>query len=98
MGFTGKAALITGRDRDRGAEVVADIGGTVRFPQVDLADQRNMERLAEEVGTVDSLVNNAAGVAMGATADQELDGAPAIGIPGMAAYGATEDDPKRASN
>jgi NAD(P)-dependent dehydrogenase (short-subunit alcohol dehydrogenase family) len=69
----GADVLITGRDPDRGAKAVADIGGTVRFLRADLANKEDVRRLAEDVGAVDVLVNNAAVVTMAATADQELD-------------------------
>lgn len=65
--------LVTGRDPDRGAQVVANVDGAVRFLRVDLADQRDVQRLADEVGPVDILVNNAAVVALGTTAEQGLD-------------------------
>ncbi|MFD0309729.1 SDR family NAD(P)-dependent oxidoreductase [Streptomyces sp. NPDC127119] len=59
----GASVVITGRNADRGAEVVDDItagGGRARFILADLSDLADVERLAREAGEVDVLVNNAA--------------------------------------
>jgi NAD(P)-dependent dehydrogenase (short-subunit alcohol dehydrogenase family) len=65
----GAGVMVTGRDRDRGAAVVADIdaaGGTASFAAADLLDgTAAATRLVEETvaalgGPIDILVNNAA--------------------------------------
>jgi NAD(P)-dependent dehydrogenase (short-subunit alcohol dehydrogenase family) len=59
----GASVVITGRNAERGAEVVDDItaaGGKARFVLADLSDLADVERLAEEAGDIDVLVNNAA--------------------------------------
>jgi NAD(P)-dependent dehydrogenase (short-subunit alcohol dehydrogenase family) len=58
----GAEVTISGRDATRGAEAVAAIeaaGGSARFVAADLADFAAIGRLAEEVGEVDILINNA---------------------------------------
>ncbi|MER7675579.1 SDR family NAD(P)-dependent oxidoreductase [Streptomyces sp. NPDC096934] len=58
----GADVIVHGRDTARGDEVVTEItaaGGTARFVQADLGDARDAQRLAEEAGDVDVLVNNA---------------------------------------
>lgn len=58
----GAEVLISGRDAGRGADTVAAIeaaGGSARFLAADLADFDAIGRLAEEVGDVDILINNA---------------------------------------
>jgi NAD(P)-dependent dehydrogenase (short-subunit alcohol dehydrogenase family) len=58
----GAEVTVSGRDAARGAETVAAIeaaGGTGRFLAADLADFDAIGRLAQEVGEVDVLVNNA---------------------------------------
>jgi NAD(P)-dependent dehydrogenase (short-subunit alcohol dehydrogenase family) len=72
----GWEVVVHGRNPGRGAEVVAGIeaeGGRARFVAADLSDLRDVRRLAEEVGEVDVLVNNAGASWFGPTAD--LDGA-----------------------
>ncbi|MET7795941.1 SDR family NAD(P)-dependent oxidoreductase [Streptomyces decoyicus] len=64
----GADVTITGRDLDRGARVVEDIGGHARFLQADLSESEYVRRLADEAGPVDILINNAA-VLLGATQD-----------------------------
>jgi NAD(P)-dependent dehydrogenase (short-subunit alcohol dehydrogenase family) len=59
----GASVVISGRDAERGAEVVQDIvddGGRARFVLADLSDLAAVERLAKEAGDIDVLVNNAA--------------------------------------
>ncbi|MFC4117334.1 SDR family NAD(P)-dependent oxidoreductase [Nonomuraea zeae] len=74
----GANVIITGTDPERGAQVVDDVrvstAGTVRFIPADLADPQAVQRLAEDAGAVDILVNNAAVVPFSATADQDLAG------------------------
>lgn len=58
----GAEVVVSGRDAVRGAEAVAEIeaaGGSARFLAADLADFEVIGRLAEEVGEVDILINNA---------------------------------------
>jgi NAD(P)-dependent dehydrogenase (short-subunit alcohol dehydrogenase family) len=59
----GATVVITGRDTERGAQTVAAIeaeGGRAEFIAADLNDIQSVRRLAEQVGEVDVLVNNAA--------------------------------------
>src|SRR6266436_10117009 len=54
--------VVVGRDAARGAAVVAQIeaaGGQARFLSSDLSDPTDIKRLAEDVGDIDVLVNNA---------------------------------------
>jgi NAD(P)-dependent dehydrogenase (short-subunit alcohol dehydrogenase family) len=54
--------IVLGRDADRGAAVVAQIkeaGGEARFLAADLNDAADINRVAQEVGDIDVLVNNA---------------------------------------
>jgi NAD(P)-dependent dehydrogenase (short-subunit alcohol dehydrogenase family) len=71
----GWEVVVHGRNAERGAEVVAAIqaeGGRARFVAGDLSDLEEVGRLAEQVGEVDVLVNNAGTSWFGPTAD--LDG------------------------
>jgi NAD(P)-dependent dehydrogenase (short-subunit alcohol dehydrogenase family) len=68
----GAHVIISGRDADRGAKAVADIGGDVRFIQADLSDLDSVSRLVEQAGPVDILVNNAAGFPTSMTVDQDV--------------------------
>ena len=68
----GAEVIISGRDHDRGAEVLAAIesaGGKARFIAADLASFEDVKRLAETTSDVDVLVNNA-GVFPGGPTDQ----------------------------
>jgi NAD(P)-dependent dehydrogenase (short-subunit alcohol dehydrogenase family) len=59
----GAEVVIVGRDAARGAQVAEAItaeGGTARLALVDLSVQAEVERLVDEAGAVDVLVNNAA--------------------------------------
>ncbi|WP_033339605.1 SDR family NAD(P)-dependent oxidoreductase [Catenuloplanes japonicus] len=69
----GASVIVTGVDAARGAEVVADIGGDARFARVDLSSLDEVRRLADDVGTVDVLVNNAVAYTMAPTVGQDLD-------------------------
>ena len=67
--------VVHGRNAERGAEVVAAIeaeGGRARFVAAELMYIDEIDRLAEEAGEVDVLVNNVGGSRFGPTAD--LDG------------------------
>jgi NAD(P)-dependent dehydrogenase (short-subunit alcohol dehydrogenase family) len=58
----GADVIITGRDEDRGREVVEAVeaaGGTARFIGADLASFDDVRRLAAATSDVDVLVNNA---------------------------------------
>ena len=58
----GAEVIVHGRDAGRGAETVEAIrttGGKASFVQADLSDAASVARLAEQVGQVDVLVNNA---------------------------------------
>jgi NAD(P)-dependent dehydrogenase (short-subunit alcohol dehydrogenase family) len=69
----GAEVVVSGRDAARGAEAVAEIeaaGGTGRFVAADLADFAAIGNLAEEVGEVDVLVNNAGTFGFAPTPDE----------------------------
>jgi NAD(P)-dependent dehydrogenase (short-subunit alcohol dehydrogenase family) len=71
----GAAVVVSGRDAERGAKVVAEIeaaGGQAAFVLADLADIDSVHRLAEAVGEVDVLVNNAGIFPFGPTVDQDV--------------------------
>ena len=58
----GMRVIVVGRDGARGAAVVEEIelaGGQARFIAADLSDPAGIQRLAEEAGDIDVLVNNA---------------------------------------
>jgi NAD(P)-dependent dehydrogenase (short-subunit alcohol dehydrogenase family) len=58
----GATVIVHGRDATRGAAVVAEIknnGGSARFADANLGEPAEALRLAEEVGDVDILINNA---------------------------------------
>lgn len=68
----GAEVIVSGRDQERGAEVVAAIesaGGKARFVAADLASFEDVKRLAEATSDVDVLVNNA-GMFPGGPTDQ----------------------------
>ena len=66
--------VIAGRDEERGAAAVADIGGPVRFVRADMNDLESVAALASEAGDVDILVNNAAAFPTAPTLDQTVEG------------------------
>jgi NAD(P)-dependent dehydrogenase (short-subunit alcohol dehydrogenase family) len=73
----GWEVVVHGRNAERGAEVVAAIeleGGRARFIAANLSDLDDLGRLAEEVGDVDVLVNNAGASWFGPTADLDAPG------------------------
>src|SRR6202048_4778644 len=58
----GAEVLVHGRDAARGAETVGEItaaGGNASFIAADLGDPADVQRLADDVGEVDILINNA---------------------------------------
>ena len=72
----GATVIITGRDIERGAQTVAAIeaeGGRAEFVAADLNDIRSVRRLADQVGEVDVLVNNAAAYPFASTLEQDVD-------------------------
>jgi NAD(P)-dependent dehydrogenase (short-subunit alcohol dehydrogenase family) len=73
----GADVVLTGRDVDRGRKIVdslAKAGASARFIPADLENVEEVQRLTEEVGDVDVLVNNAGAFPFGATheVDSEL--------------------------
>jgi NAD(P)-dependent dehydrogenase (short-subunit alcohol dehydrogenase family) len=71
----GADVVITGRDEQRGRQIVDSLeqdGARARFVKADLARSEDVIRLADEVGEVDVLVNNAGVFPFGPT--QEVDG------------------------
>jgi NAD(P)-dependent dehydrogenase (short-subunit alcohol dehydrogenase family) len=72
----GAKVIIHGRDSDRGSSVVDEIkeaGGDARFVQADLTDITEVRQLADSVGDIDVLVNNAGLSWFGPTADLDVD-------------------------
>ncbi|HEV2459548.1 MAG TPA: SDR family oxidoreductase [Ktedonobacterales bacterium] len=72
----GATVIITGRNTQRGAQTVAAIeaeGGRAEFIAADLNDIASVRRLAEQVGEVDVLVNNAAAHQFAPTLEQDVD-------------------------
>jgi NAD(P)-dependent dehydrogenase (short-subunit alcohol dehydrogenase family) len=73
----GAEVIISGRDENRGREVVETVkatGGKARFIAADLASFDDVKRLAEATSDVDVLVNNA-GVFPGGPTDQTTEDA-----------------------
>jgi NAD(P)-dependent dehydrogenase (short-subunit alcohol dehydrogenase family) len=71
----GADVVLTGRDAARGRKIVdslAKAGASARFIQADLENVEEVQRLTEEVGDVDVLINNAGVFPFGAT--HEVDG------------------------
>jgi NAD(P)-dependent dehydrogenase (short-subunit alcohol dehydrogenase family) len=72
LGRDGADVLVLGRDADRGAKTVAavaDAGGQAEFVAADLSDPQRIAELAEELGDIEILVNNAGFAIWGATSD-----------------------------
>jgi NAD(P)-dependent dehydrogenase (short-subunit alcohol dehydrogenase family) len=72
----GAEVLVHGRDATRGSQVVEEIernGGRARFVAADLSDPTDLQRLVEDVGDVDVLVNSAGFSWFGPTADLDID-------------------------
>src|SRR5580700_5469544 len=70
LGRDGAHVLVLGRDADRGARTVTAIeeaGGRAEFVAADLSDPQRLAELAEEVGAIEILVNNAGFSLWGAT-------------------------------
>jgi NAD(P)-dependent dehydrogenase (short-subunit alcohol dehydrogenase family) len=73
----GATVYVTGRRAELGKETVGHIekaGGTGHFIVADVANIDDVRRLAEEVGEVDLLVNNAGIFPFSPTPEQSLDG------------------------
>ena len=71
----GAEVIVHGRNAARGAETVDAIiaaGGRARFVPADLADPDDLQRLVEDVGDLDVLVNNAGFSWFGPTADLDV--------------------------
>jgi NAD(P)-dependent dehydrogenase (short-subunit alcohol dehydrogenase family) len=72
----GAEVLVHGRDAVRGAETVDEItaaGGTASFVAADLGDAADVQRLANDVGDIDILINNAGIALFGPTAEFDVD-------------------------
>lgn len=72
----GADVIVQGRDAERGAKVVDEIraaDGKARFLAADLEKVTEVRRLANEVGAVDVLVNNAGLALFAPTAQMEID-------------------------
>ena len=66
----GAEVVITGRDEQRGRQIVDSLeqaGGKARFVRADLEHFEDLQRLVQEVGEVDVLVNNAGSFPFGPT-------------------------------
>jgi NAD(P)-dependent dehydrogenase (short-subunit alcohol dehydrogenase family) len=71
----GAEVLVHGRDAARGAETVQEItdaGGKASFVAADLGDAADVQRLANDVGDVDILINNAGTSRFGPTAEFDV--------------------------
>jgi NAD(P)-dependent dehydrogenase (short-subunit alcohol dehydrogenase family) len=71
----GAEVVVTGRDQERGVSVVKQIttaGGRARFVGSDLGALDSVKALAQEVGGIDILVNNAATFPGGGLLDQDV--------------------------
>jgi len=76
LGRNGAHVLVLGRDADRGARTVTAVeeaGGRAEFVAADLSDPQRLAELAEEVGEIEILVNNAGFSLWGATPDLRVD-------------------------
>ena len=76
LGRDGAHVLVLGRDADRGASTVTAVeeaGGRAEFVAADLSDPQRVAALAEEVGEIEILVNNAGFSLWGATPDLRVD-------------------------
>jgi NAD(P)-dependent dehydrogenase (short-subunit alcohol dehydrogenase family) len=72
----GFLVLVHGRDEARGAQTVKLIeadGNQARFLRADLTDPQDVERLAQQAGDVEVLVNNAGMSWFGPTPDLDVD-------------------------
>lgn len=77
LALGGATVIVTGRDAARGAETVASIeaeGGQAKFIAADMADLASVRELADAVGEVDVLVNNAGIFPFAPTVSQDVEG------------------------
>src|SRR6478752_2414395 len=75
LALDGAEVLVHGRDVARGADTVEEItsaGGKASFVAADLSDAADVRRLANEVGDVDILINNAGIALFAPTAELEV--------------------------
>jgi NAD(P)-dependent dehydrogenase (short-subunit alcohol dehydrogenase family) len=71
----GAEVLLHGRDAGRGAQTVKEItdaGGKASFVAADLGNAADVQRLADDVGDVDILINNAGISVFGPTAEFDI--------------------------
>ncbi|GAB3003856.1 SDR family NAD(P)-dependent oxidoreductase [Saccharothrix stipae] len=76
LALGGATVIVTGRDVARGGETVAMIeadGGRAKFIAADMADLDSVRELAEAVGEVDVLVNNAGIFPFAPTVEQDVE-------------------------
>jgi NAD(P)-dependent dehydrogenase (short-subunit alcohol dehydrogenase family) len=76
LGRDGADVLVLGRDANRGASTVAaieDAGGQAEFVAADLSDPGRLFELADEIGDIEILVNNAGFSIWGPTPDLPID-------------------------
>ncbi|MEU4447602.1 SDR family oxidoreductase [Actinosynnema sp. NPDC050801] len=76
LALGGATVIVTGRDVARGAETVAMVeadGGRAKFIAADMADLDSVRELAEAVGEVDVLVNNAGIFPFAPTVEQDVE-------------------------
>jgi NAD(P)-dependent dehydrogenase (short-subunit alcohol dehydrogenase family) len=71
LALEGASVIIAGRNRQRGEQAAAAIGGTARFVQADMADAESVKSLVHQCGDVDIIVNNAASFPAAFTVDQD---------------------------
>jgi NAD(P)-dependent dehydrogenase (short-subunit alcohol dehydrogenase family) len=72
----GAEVVVHGRDASRGSQVVGEIeraGGRARFVAANLSDPADLQRLVDEAGEVDVLVNSAGFSWFGPTAELDID-------------------------
>jgi NAD(P)-dependent dehydrogenase (short-subunit alcohol dehydrogenase family) len=77
----GASVVITGRDEQRGADVVGEIestGGSARFVRADLTSRDDVQRLVREAGPADVLVNDAGYWELGPTHETSESGFDAM--------------------
>lgn len=68
----GAEVVIAGRDAERGANAVSEVGGKTRFVRTDLGDLDSVAELVSQAGEVDILVNNAGAFPVAPTVEQDM--------------------------